>query len=120
MASIYGWIWLTVLLPFLGFLANGYLALRRSDSKGAVSVIGVGTVVAAFVVTALAFLEATRHPIHQAVIVPLWSWMPVGDLQLDLAFQVDQLSLTMLMVITGVGSLIHVFSATSSYAGQAT
>ena len=33
MASIYGWIWLTVLLPFLGFLANGLLALRRSESK---------------------------------------------------------------------------------------
>jgi NADH-quinone oxidoreductase subunit L len=110
MASIYGWIWLTVLLPFLGFLANGYLALRRSESKGAVSAIGVGTVVAAFVVTALAFLEATRHPIHEAVIVPLWSWMPVGDLKLDLAFQVDHLSLTMLLVVTGVGSLIHVFS----------
>ena len=110
MGSIYGWIWLTVLLPFLGFLVNGYLALKRSETKNAVSAIGVGTVVAAFVVTLLAFLEATRHPIHEAVIVHLWSWMPVGDLKLDLAFQVDQLSLTMLMVITGVGSLIHVFS----------
>jgi NADH-quinone oxidoreductase subunit L len=110
MASIYGWIWLTVLLPFLGFLANGYLALRRSESKNTVSAIGVGTVAAAFVVTLLALLEATRHPIHEAVIVRLWSWMPVGDLKIDLAFQVDQLSLTMLMVITGVGSLIHVFS----------
>ena len=110
MASIYGWIWLTVLLPFLGFLVNGYLALRRSESKNAVSAIGVGTVAAAFVVTALAFLEATRNPIHEAVIVQLWSWMPVGDLHLDLAFQIDQLSLTMLMVITGVGSLIHLFS----------
>jgi hypothetical protein len=110
MASIYSWIWLTVLLPFLGFLVNGYLALRRSESKNAVSAIGVGTVVASFVVTALAFAEATRHPIHEAVIVTLWSWMPVGDLALDLAFQVDHLALTMLMVVTGVGSLIHVFS----------
>ncbi len=110
MASIYGWIWLTVLLPFAGFLANGYLALRRSETRTLVSLIGVGTVVAAFVVTALAFAEATQHPIHEAVIVQLWSWMPVGDLKLDLAFQVDHLALTMLMVITGVGSLIHLFS----------
>ena len=36
--------------------------------------------------------------------------MPVGELKLDLAFQVDQLALTMLMVVTGVGSLIHLFS----------
>jgi NADH-quinone oxidoreductase subunit L len=110
MAPIYGWIWLTALLPFLGFLANGYLALRRSDPKNAVGAIGVGTVAAAFVVTLLALLEATRNPIHEAVIVRLWSWMPVGDLKIDFAFQVDQLSLTMLMVITGVGSLIHIFS----------
>ena len=63
----------------------------------------MASVAAAFLVTAMAFLEAARHPIHEAVIVTLWSWMPVGDLKLDLAFQVDQLSLTMLMVITGVG-----------------
>ncbi len=110
MASIYGWIWLTVALPLVGFLVNGALALRRSPGKTVPSVVGVGTVGAAFVVAVLAFLEARAQPLHEAVIVPLWSWMPVGTLRVDLAFQVDHLSLVMLLVVTGVGSLIHLFS----------
>jgi NADH-quinone oxidoreductase subunit L len=39
-----------------------------------------------------------------------FSWMPVGDLQIDAAFQLDQLSMMMMLVITGVGTLIHIFS----------
>jgi NADH-quinone oxidoreductase subunit L len=42
--------------------------------------------------------------------VPLWPWMPAGALEVDLAFQVDQLSAVMLLMVTGVGSLIHLFS----------
>ncbi|MBA3259224.1 MAG: NADH-quinone oxidoreductase subunit L, partial [Gemmatimonadales bacterium] len=43
-------------------------------------------------------------------VVPLWSWLPVGQLQVNFAFQVDQLSAVMLLIVTGVGSLIHIFS----------
>ena len=110
MATVYSWIWLTVALPFLGFVLNGWLALRRSEAKTPVSLIGAGTVLAAFGVALAAFVEALRHPIHEAVLVPLWSWLPVGDLKIDLSFQVDPLSLVMLLVVTGVGSLIHLFS----------
>jgi len=39
-----------------------------------------------------------------------WSWMPVGELQLDFAFQLDQLSMVMVLIVTGVSTLIHVFS----------
>src|SRR6202022_4683087 len=39
-----------------------------------------------------------------------FSWMPVGDLQIDAAFQLDQLSMVMILVVTGVGALIHIFS----------
>ena len=39
-----------------------------------------------------------------------WSWMPVGELQLDFAFQLDQLSMVMILIVTGVSTLIHVFS----------
>jgi NADH-quinone oxidoreductase subunit L len=103
-------IWLTVALPLVGFLVNGVLAFRRPDAKGAVSVVGPAVVIAAFGVAVAAFLEALRSPLEAAVIVPLWRWLPVGALQIDLAFQVDQLSLVMLLVVTGVGSLIHLFS----------
>jgi NADH-quinone oxidoreductase subunit L len=56
------------------------------------------------------FLELRAHPPHQPIVVNLWRWLPVGSLQIDMGFQVDQLSAVMLLVVTGVGSLIHLFS----------
>ena len=103
-------VWLTVALPLAGFLANGALALWRPRSKGLVSVIGPGTLLAAFAVSVGIFLELWRDPPHAPVIVTLWPWLPVERLQVDLAFQVDQLSVVMLLIVTGVGSLIHLFS----------
>jgi NADH-quinone oxidoreductase subunit L len=103
-------VWLTVALPVAGFLANGALALWRPQSKGLVSVLGPGTLLAAFAVSVGIFLELWREPPPAPVIVTLWPWLPVDRLQVDLAFQVDQLSVVMLLIVTGVGSLIHLFS----------
>jgi NADH-quinone oxidoreductase subunit L len=107
---ISNWVWLTVALPLLGFLVNGALALRRPQAKDAVSIVGVGVLAAAFLVSVGVFVDLWRHPPHEPIIVSLWRWLPVGALQIDLAFQVDQLSAVMLLIVTGVGSLIHLFS----------
>jgi NADH-quinone oxidoreductase subunit L len=104
------WVWLAVALPLAGFLVNGALALRRAPAKLAVSVVGPGVLLAAFAVCIGVYLGLLAAPPHQPHIVSLWSWMPAGPLQVDLAFQVDQLSGVMLLVVTGVGSLIHLFS----------
>jgi NADH-quinone oxidoreductase subunit L len=103
-------VWLTVALPLAGFLANGALSLWRPQAKGLVSVLGPGTLLAAFAVSVGVFLELWREPPHAPVIVTLWPWLPVDRLQIDLAFQVDQLSVVMLLIVTGVGGLIHLFS----------
>ncbi|HWN20020.1 MAG TPA: NADH-quinone oxidoreductase subunit L [Gemmatimonadales bacterium] len=103
-------VWLTVALPLAGFLVNGTLALRRPAAKDLVSFVGVGVLVGAFAVALTVFVQLWLHPPHAPIIVNLWRWLPVGALQLDFAFQVDQLSAVMLLVITGVGSLIHLFS----------
>jgi NADH-quinone oxidoreductase subunit L len=66
--------------------------------------------IAAFLVSLGVFAELLARPPEHGTIVRLWSWLPVGTLQVDLAFQVDQLSAVMLLVVTGVGSLIHLFS----------
>ncbi|MBA2459879.1 MAG: NADH-quinone oxidoreductase subunit L, partial [Gemmatimonadales bacterium] len=103
-------VWLTVALPLAGFLANGALSLRRADAKGLVSLIGPGTLLASFAVSLGVFFElAATHP-EAPIVVRLWSWLPVGQLQVNFAFQVDQLSAVMLLIVTGVGSLIHIFS----------
>ncbi|HET7424497.1 MAG TPA: NADH-quinone oxidoreductase subunit L, partial [Gemmatimonadales bacterium] len=104
------WVWLTVALPLAGFLVNGALSLRRPDAKRVVSLVGPGVLIAAFLVSLGVFAELLARPPEHATIVRLWSWLPVGTLQVDLAFQVDQLSAVMLLVVTGVGSLIHLFS----------
>ncbi len=104
------WVWLAVALPLAGFLVNGALALRRAPATLAVSIVGSGVLLGAFVVSAGVYLGLLGQPPHQPHIVSLWRWMPVGALQVDLAFQVDQLSAVMLLVVTGVGSLIHLFS----------
>jgi len=100
-------------LPLVGFLLNGALALWRPTAKTAVSLIGTGVLLAAFAIAALRFRDLSilwgASP-ETAPVVSLWSWLPVGDLQVDFAFQVDQLSMVMLLVVTGVGSLIHLFS----------
>src|SRR2546427_12876623 len=84
-------LWLVPALPLAGFLANGVLALRRPRAKHAVSIIGVGVLLAALalaIVIVLAFLrEGTQGPL----VFPYWEWMPVGAVHVTVALQVDQL-----------------------------
>jgi NADH-quinone oxidoreductase subunit L len=105
-----GWVWLAVVLPFAGFLVNGALALWRPQAKSLVSLVGPGVLVGAFAVAVAAFLQLRGMGEHGAVTLTLWSWLPVGRLQVDAALRVDQLAAVMLLVVTGVGSLIHLFS----------
>jgi len=103
-------IWLAPALALLGFVLNGTLALARPNSKTLVSVIGAGVLLAAFAVAVVVFSAFAGLHADEPVVLRYWSWIPVGTLQIDFAFQVDQLSLVMLLVVTGVGSLIHLFS----------
>ena len=103
-------VWLVPLLPLAGFLLNGSLALAKSRAKGIVSVIGVGTLLAAFGVAVYVVLDLARTHPDAPVVFRYWDWIPVGTLQVSAALQVDQLSAVMLLVVTGVGSLIHIFS----------
>ncbi|WP_026629569.1 NADH-quinone oxidoreductase subunit L [Dyadobacter alkalitolerans] len=95
------------LLPLIGFLINGIGF--KTIPKGAVGIIGTLAVVASFVLSVMTF-QAFIATGSQPVIVPLFDWITVGNLNIPFSFQVDQLSLLMLMIITGVGSLIHIYS----------
>jgi len=103
-------VWLAVAFPLAGFLVNGALALWRPRAKGLVSAVGTGVLLGAFVVSVGVFLDLSRNPSAAPIIVKLWPWIPVDRLQVDMAFQVDQLSTVMLLIVTGVGGLIHLFS----------
>ena len=104
------WVGLAILLPFAGFLVNGLLAFVAPKARRTVSVVGVGSVVLAFVVAVAVFLAVNAAHPAAPYVKTLWAWMSVGDLSVNAALQVDQLSVVMLLVVTGVSSLIHVFS----------
>ncbi|GGC02814.1 NADH-quinone oxidoreductase subunit L [Dyadobacter sediminis] len=95
------------LLPLVGFLINGIGF--PNIPKSAVGIIGTLAVVASFVLSVMTF-NAFVASGSETLIVPLFDWITVGDLNIPFSFQIDQLSLLMLMIITGVGSLIHIYS----------
>ena len=100
-------LWLVPALPFAGFLI---LALRGSRmSRGLVSLVGCGSVGLAALIAlgiAAAFLAGDGEPFRQR----LWTWFDVGELKIDLGLHLDALSLLMMLVVTGVAFLIHVYS----------
>jgi NADH-quinone oxidoreductase subunit L len=103
-------VWLTIALPLLGVVINGLLSFTRARAKAVVSLVGPGVLLGSFAVAVAIFLELRAAPPEAPLIVTLWPWLHVGDLRIDMALQVDQLSAVMLLVITGVGSLIHIYS----------
>lgn len=95
------------LLPLIGFLING-LGFKKIP-KSIAGTLGTAAAVGSFVLSLLAFnafLDAGSQP----TIYTLFDWITVGTLNIPFSFQIDQLSLLMLMIITGVGSLIHIYS----------
>ncbi len=103
-------IYLTVLLPLIGFLVNGIFGSKIKSEK-LIGIIGSSVVGISFLIALGAFFETLAFPIDQRQeIVSLFSWMVVGNLDVSFAYQVDQLSLVMALVVTGVGFLIHVYS----------
>src|SRR5215207_3966719 len=85
-------------------------AVRRHPFLPLVSIVGTGSVAAAFVLAVRAFLAMLAAAPEQPYIVRYVEWMAAGGLRVDYALHLDQLSLLMTLVITGVGALIHLFS----------
>lgn len=103
-------IYLTVLLPLAGFLINGIFGSRIKNEK-VIGTIGSGVIGISFLIALGAFFETLALPVEQRqLIVTLFTWLDVGGLNVSFAYQVDQLSLVMALIVTGVGFVIHVYS----------
>ena len=103
-------IYLTVVLPLMGFLINGIFGSKIKNEK-VIGWIGSGTIGISFLITVGAFFETLALPAdNRQSIVSLFTWMNVGNLDVSFAYQIDQLSLVMALVVTGVGFIIHVYS----------
>jgi NADH-quinone oxidoreductase subunit L len=150
--SIAEWVWLIPVLPFIGFLINGWLSLTkaahtgpkdpsaaghgdghghahandhghsggghgddhhavaRHPHAGLVSIVGPTVLLLSFGLTVAIFMAMLGVDREAPFIRTLFSWMPAGDLKIDAALQIDPLSMIMTLIITGVGTLIHIFS----------
>lgn len=101
------YVWLVPLLPLAGFLINGLG--RKALSKSWIGLIGCGTVLAAFVLSVAIFFQVAA-PGFTVQQVHLFDFISAGKLRVPFDFQVDQLTVIFLLIITGVGLLIHVYS----------
>lgn len=97
--------WLIPVLPLIGFLING-LGYKKNP-KGLVGLVGCATVLGSFILSILVFFDIKANG---AKTIDLFDWISVGSLHIPFSFLVDQLTSIMLLIITGVGFLIHVYS----------
>ncbi|PXX70859.1 NADH dehydrogenase subunit L [Nocardia tenerifensis] len=101
-------LWLLPALPLAGAVIL-LLTGRFSDKWG--HLLGTALALAAFVVAGIGFFDMLgRDTAQRGVHTDLFSWVPVAGLQADFSLQLDQLSMCFALLITGVGSLIHVYS----------
>ena len=99
--------WLIPILPLLGSIFNGILGKRAG--KGAVTFVGLGTVLGSLVLAISAFFAMKALPDHRLVL-NFGEWMGVGTMSVPFGFVIDTLSGTMMLVVAGIGFLIHVYS----------
>lgn len=104
------YMYLTVLFPLIGFLINGLFG-RKIKNEKVIGIIGSGAVGIAFLVTVISFFEMVALPEeNRKTIINLFTWIAAGSLDVSIAYQIDQLSIVMALVVTGVGFIIHVYS----------
>lgn len=110
-------IWLVPILPLAGAVVNGLLGFRLS--KPAVGAVAVGSTGLSFLVALTAFVNilglSPERRVYESV---LFTWIQAGSFTAEAALQVDPLSAVFMMVVTGVGFLIHVYSV--GYMGHET
>ena len=103
--------WIILVFPALGLLINWIFGKRMGKSY--IALIANGAVFASFLTAVgLAAGLAALPADARAVTVPLWSWIHIGDFQVDFALLIDPLSVFMALVVTGVGFIIHWYAAT--------
>ena len=102
-----------VFLPLIGAIINGLFGalIQKSAGKNAISLIACAPVFGAFGVSVYAFSQLLgMEPDKRLLIDKLFTWIDIGNSHVDAAFQVDPLSAVMILVVTGVGGLIHLYS----------
>src|SRR5512145_1746178 len=102
-----------IFLPLIGAIINGLLGfkIQKRMGKGAIGVIACAPVIVAFALSVYAFLTLRSLPPEQRFLLDrLYTWIELGSLKADMAFMADPLTAVMILVVTGVGGLIHIYA----------
>ena len=102
-----------VLFPLLGAIINGVFGAKIQErfGKNGISVVACTAVGLAFIFALRAFFQLTSLvPEERYLLDVLLRWIHIGALQVDIAFAVDPLSGLMILIVTGIGGLIHLYS----------
>lgn len=102
-------VWLIPAFPLMGFLLTGLFG--KSFTERQIGFIGSSAIGLSFILSVVLFLQFTGLPAGERYISKvIYTWIRTGDLQADISFLVDPLSMVMALVVTGVGLLIHIYS----------
>ncbi|HZR25771.1 MAG TPA: NADH-quinone oxidoreductase subunit L [Vicinamibacterales bacterium] len=97
------------LLPFVGFLVNA--SVGRRITRSASGAVACGAMIASFVVAlASVWRLVGLEPESRAIVQPVFDWITAGDFSVNFTLRLDPLSAVMILVVTGIGSLIHIYS----------
>ncbi|MGH7826207.1 MAG: NADH-quinone oxidoreductase subunit L [Candidatus Binatia bacterium] len=102
-----------IFLPLIGAIINGLLGstIQKRFGKGIIGLIACAPVILAFGISLLAFLTLSGlKPEQRFLIDRLYTWIELGSLKVDMAFWVDPLSAVMILIVTGIGGLIHIYA----------
>jgi NADH-quinone oxidoreductase subunit L len=109
MNSVFDLIWVVIALPLAGFLFHAFFGKRVG--KKADGTVGTAVVLGAFALSVYLLLELLKLPAEERQVVsPLWRWIEAGTFRVSFEALVDPLSLLMVLIVTGVGGLIHLYS----------
>ena len=101
---------LVTLLPLAGFLINGLLG-RKINNEKISGIISSLCVLIPFVIAAMTFLELMNlEPESRKITLMFYNWINTGNFSLNYAYYIDPLSISLVLIITGIGFLIHVYS----------
>ena len=101
------------MFPLIGAAINFLLGTRiqRSFGRGGVAAIASAMPILSFVLVVVSFFQLKGYPVTERLIIDnAWQWLHIGTFAADISFQFDPLSAVMTLVVTGIGSLIHIYS----------
>lgn len=103
------YIWLAPVLPLVGFLINGLVGYRLKEKH--IGIIASTAIGLSFLISSVVFFDLLKLPETERVFTKsIYTWITAGSMQVKISFLVDPLTMVMLLVVTGVGLLIHVYS----------